>query len=68
MRFLHHDESLLERTFELVVYAAKTSSERSKVEQTLELLVSKFYRLDFTKIQNNARKLKVITDQEIQLL
>lgn len=68
MRFLHHDESLLERTFELIIYAAKGSSERSKIEQTLDLLVSKFYKLDFPKIQHNARRLKVITDQEIQLL
>jgi hypothetical protein len=54
MRFLHNDKELLERTFEILLYGARVghygTNERSKMEQTLELLISRFYRLDFCAI------------------
>lgn len=72
MRFLHHDADLLERTFELLLCGSRANNQgandRNKMEQILEMLISKFYKLDFAKINQQSKKLRSATEEEIKLM
>lgn len=72
MRLLHHDEELLELTFEILLWGAKAGfqnsiGDRNKMEQFLQLVIAHFYKLDFTKISQRSKSLKTISDEEITL-
>jgi len=41
---------MIETTFEILLFGARSSNERIKIEQILHTLISKFYQLDFKKI------------------
>lgn len=72
MRFLHHDVDLLQLTFELLLWGGRTgqqgAGDKSKIESLIQLLVSRFYKLDFKKISSQSKSLRTITEEEIRYL
>lgn len=71
LRFLHHDQELLELTFEILLWAARagfqnSAGDRNKMEQLLQLMIKHFYKLNFAQISQRSKTLKLITDEEIQ--
>lgn len=66
MRFLYHDQALLEQSFELLLFASKSSlisqSDKIKIESALKMIVNDFYKLNYDRISAKSQNLRTMTD------
>lgn len=72
MRLLHHDQSLLECTFEILLWSNRESQiskdDRAKIEEFFQLVIPNFYKLDYKKIEKKSHRLRVLKDSEVKLI
>ena len=72
MRFLFHSAPLLDLSFEVMLAGCRLGShsvsDRSKMEQLLELLATRFFKLDFSKIYSRSKQLTGVTDSDLILI
>ena len=72
MRFLFHDLSILKLTFQVLLVGCRLSNhspaDRQKMETTLELLINKFFKLDFNSIISRSKNLNGINEDDLNLI
>ena len=74
MRFLFNDSSILALTFKILIRVPRennsTATDKEKIDQQLEILVNKFFRLDqsFRQLKESSRKIAALSAEDISLM
>ena len=74
MRFLFNDRSILAITFKILIRVPRennsTAADKGKIDEQLEILVNKFFRLEhsFKQLKEASKRIAVLSAEDISLM